>query len=201
MPPRSEAGDVPQWDALFADALGQAGYFTTRQAALRHVSARLLSHHLKSGRLDIAARSIFRFHQFPSEPHDELVPLWLWSGREGLFSHETALALRNLSDVLPVAVSMTLPAPWARRRLKAPQGLVLHFGDVEAEDRAFVGPVPVTGLLRTLNDCASIGVEPQFLRQAVREAVSRGQLLRRDVTRLSPLLQGYVPSAAPKDAT
>ena len=105
MPPRSEAGDVPQWDALFADALGQAGYFTTRQAALRHVSARLLSHHLKSGRLDIAARSIFRFHQFPSEPHDELVPLWLWSGREGLFSHETALALRNLSDVLPVAFS------------------------------------------------------------------------------------------------
>jgi hypothetical protein len=44
---------------------------------------------------------VLRLAQFPPSDHEDLVPLWLWAQKLGVFSHETALFLHDLSDVLP----------------------------------------------------------------------------------------------------
>jgi hypothetical protein len=45
---------------------------------------------------------------------------WFWSGQKGVFSHETALMLHDLSGVLPHEKHMTVPAAWAYLRLQRP---------------------------------------------------------------------------------
>jgi len=46
-------------------------------------------------------RGVYRLEHFPAGEHEDLVALWLWTDRAGVFSHETALALHGLSDTLP----------------------------------------------------------------------------------------------------
>src|SRR6185436_17243547 len=108
----------------------------------------------------------------------------LWSDQAGVFSHETALALHDLSDALPAKVHMTLPGSWHKRRLLVPEGLVLHYADLREADRASYSAVPVTGPLRTLEDCIEANVAPGLVRQAVRQARRRGLLGAKDEARL-----------------
>ncbi len=42
-------------------------------------------------------RGVYRLVHFPVGDHEDLTAVWLWSEREGVFSHETALALHDLS--------------------------------------------------------------------------------------------------------
>ena len=140
------------WDALFEIAQAQAGYFTTRQAAAAGYSPQLLAY-LGSRTLVRIRRGIYRLVHFPASEHEDLVVLWLWSERTGVFSHETALALHDLSDALPGKAHLTVPARWESRRLRVPPGLVLHFAEVEDADRSSYSAVPITAPLRTLMDC------------------------------------------------
>lgn len=131
-----------------------------------------------------ARRGVYRLVHFPASDHEDLVVLWLWSEQSGVFSHETALALHDLSDVLPGKVHLTLPASWHRRRLRAPAGLVLHFADVGDDDRASFSAVPMTAPLRTIRDCIEANVAPSLVRQAILQARRRGLITARDEGRL-----------------
>jgi predicted transcriptional regulator of viral defense system len=121
-------------------------------------------------------RGVYRLVHFPPGEHEDLAVVWLWSDRAGVFSHETALSLHVLSDVLPSRVHLTVPSAWSRRRLRVPQGVVLEYGDVPKEDRTWVGPVQVTTVRRTLADCIAAGVAPDLVRQAMQQAAERGLL-------------------------
>jgi predicted transcriptional regulator of viral defense system len=110
---------------------------------------------------------------FPPGDHEELVAAWLWSDRAGVFSHETALRLHDLSDILPVRLHLTLPSAWRTRRFRVPAGVVLYHADVPATERAWFGAVPATSARRTLNDCAA-SLPPDLLRQAAQQALRRG---------------------------
>jgi hypothetical protein len=68
----------------------------------------------------------------------------------------------------------TLPAAWARRRLRVPRGVRLYFADVAGADLVWVGGVPVTSPLRTLVDCATSAVLPEFIHSAYRQIQQRG---------------------------
>ena len=144
----------PDWDQLFEIAAAQDGLFTTQQAAEAGYSPQLLAHHLGAWRMLRVRRGIYRLIHFPAGDHEELTAIWLWSEHAGVFSHQTALALHDLSDVLPSQVHLTLPAAWHKRRLRVPDGVVLHYGDVPESDRRWFGPVPATAPMRTLQDCA-----------------------------------------------
>src|SRR5439155_558602 len=106
------------------------------------IGTALLAHHASSGRIQHAARGVFRYRQYPPSDREELVPLWLWSARCGVFSHETALSTLGLSDLAPRHVEMTLPASWRQRRVRVPGGLIVHFADVPDSERSVWGPVP-----------------------------------------------------------
>jgi predicted transcriptional regulator of viral defense system len=186
----------PSWDRLYAAASAQDGYFTTQQAAEAGYSSQLLLKHMHAGRVARNRRGVYRFVHFPASDHEELAVVWLWSEREGVFSHQTALALHGLSDVLPGQIHLTLPAEWRRRRFRVPEGVVLHHAGVPPEDRVWFGAVPVTSPRRTLRDCATEAVSPELLRQAARQAIRRGLVVNGELPEVEKALRPFGGVAA-----
>ena len=181
----------PSWDALFEVASAQAGFFSTRQAAEAGYSPQLLQKHLKAGRVAHERRGVYRLVHFPHVEHEELASVWLWSDRAGVFSHQTALALHGLSDVLPARAHLTLPAAWKRRRLTVPDDVLLHYADLTDDARSWFGPVPVTTPARALNECADAGLAPDLLRQAAEQALVRGLVTRAELPEVARALEPF----------
>jgi predicted transcriptional regulator of viral defense system len=181
----------PSWDRLYEVAHGQEGYFTTSEAAGAGFSSQLLLKHRRAGRVSRPRRGVYRLVHFPAGDHEELVIAWLWSAKQGVFSHQTALALHGLSDVLPAKAHLSLPSKWRNRRLRVPPDVVIHHGDVPKSERAWFGGIPATSVLRTLNDCAREKLSPQLLRQAARAALRRGLVARKDLTEVQRALRGF----------
>jgi len=159
----------------------QAGYFTAKDASEAGFSLPLLQHYLTAGRIERSQRGIFRLTNYPPSDEEALVPAWLWSRREGVFSHETALAAHELSDALPAKLHLTVPSAWDARRIKIPRGMVLHYSDIVDQDREWRGPVQLTTPLRTIVDCALAAVAPDLVEQATRQGVRRGLFRRQAV--------------------
>ncbi|MFZ4577662.1 MAG: type IV toxin-antitoxin system AbiEi family antitoxin domain-containing protein [Myxococcota bacterium] len=171
----------PSWNHLFETAAAQDGLFTTEQGAEAGYSPQLLVHYVRTGRVVRLMRGIYRLVHFPAAEHEDLAAVWLWTRRTGVFSHQTALALHGLSDVLPAQVHVTLPRDWRSRRLRVPAGVVLHHADVPQADCTWTGPVPTTAPRRTLEDCANEHLSPELLRQAARQALQRGLVAKGDL--------------------
>jgi predicted transcriptional regulator of viral defense system len=186
----------PSWDRLYQTASAQAGHFTTKQAADAGFSTHLLFKHIRAGRVFRVRHGVYRLVHFPSAEHEELAVVWLWSDRKGVFSHQTALALHGLSDVLPNRIHLTLPAQWSERRLRVPAGVALHYASVPNRDRAWSGPVPITSPRRTLVDCAKDQVSPDLLRQAAQQALRRGLVTRPDLHDVEVALEPFGGLAA-----
>jgi predicted transcriptional regulator of viral defense system len=186
----------PVWDRLYETASVQGGHFTTKQGAEAGYSPQLLLKHLRAGRIVRVRHGVYRLVHFPAAEHEELVVVWLWSERKGVFSHQTALVLHGLSDVLPGRIHLTLPADWRRRRLRVPEDVVLHHAAVPKRDRAWVGAVPVTSPARTLVDCARDQMAPDLLRQAAQQALRRGLAAKSDLHEVEQALQPFGGLAA-----
>ena len=165
---------VPDQNRLFEIAASQQGLFTVPQAAEAGYSSHLLLYHARAGNLQRVQRGIYRLARFPAGEHEDLVSLWLWSRRQGVFSHVTALSLHGLSDAMPASVDMTLQLAARGRRQIVPDKLRLHFADLAQSERAWVGTVPVTSALRTIADCVSSHVAADLVQQAASQAVARG---------------------------
>jgi predicted transcriptional regulator of viral defense system len=181
MPRRSASGAHPAWDRLYESAAAQAGYVTQAQAAEAGYSPQLVAYYVHDGRLERVGRGLLRLVHFPPNDNEDLVILWLWSGKAGVFSHETALMLHDLSDALPAKRHMTVPLAWAKKRLRLPQGLALHFADLPKKARSWVGATPVTTPLRTIVDCQAASVAVDLIRQAIEQGVRRGLFDRSEV--------------------
>ena len=181
----------PNWDLLFETANAQEGYFTTRQAAEAGFSSQLLLKHIRAGRVTRTRRGIYRLVHFPAGEHEELVVAWLWSDEAGVVSHQTALSLHGLSDVLPAHVHLTLPRAWRSRRLRIPDGVVVHHADVSSNDRSWFGSVPTTNPRRTLKDCAREDLSPILLRQAAQQAIRRGLVTRAEIGEVEEALRVF----------
>lgn len=181
----------PNWDLLYETASAQDGYFTTRQAAETGYSSQLLLKHLRAGRAIRIRRGIYRLVHFPAGEHEELVVAWLWSEMKGVLSHQTALSLHGLSDVLPSHIDLTLPLEWQRRRFRIPEGVVLHYSDVSSEECTWYGAVPTTNPRRTLKDCAHGALSPDLLRQAAMQALRRGLVKKEEVSDVQEALGGF----------
>jgi predicted transcriptional regulator of viral defense system len=173
----------PDWDDLYSVAAPQAGLFSLRQAVEAGYSPPLLEYHVGRGRVARVGRGVFRLVHFPASDEEDLVALWLWSERRGVFSHETALRLHELSDVLPAVTHLTLPKEVETRRRRVPAGVELHYQNVNKGDVTWKGPVPLTTALRTVLDCKQAAAAPDILRQATRQGLRRGLFTREALSR------------------
>ena len=181
----------PAWQALYDIAASQEGQFTIRQAAAAGYSRPLLDHHQKAGRIARLRRGVYRLVHFPPGEHEDLVTTWLWSDSKGVISHQTALCLSGLSDLLPSEIHLTLPLNWRHRRFRVPDGVVLHHADVPLAERTWLGAVPMTSVRRTLNDCALAGLSPDLLRQAAQQAVGRGLTTQSELGKVKEALKPF----------
>src|SRR6185437_4905511 len=141
---------------LYAVAESQNGYFTTKQASALGYASNKRIYHLRAGNWIREHRGIYRLAHFPEPDRPDLILWWLWSRDRsdrptGVFSHQTALSLHDLTDTNPAKLDLTVPKHF-RRGVTVPEVLRLHFGDVAAEDREILHGVPVTNALRTILD-------------------------------------------------
>jgi predicted transcriptional regulator of viral defense system len=165
---------------LEAVAYEQGGYFTSEQARAHGVSRQLLNHHVRQGRFERIRRGLYRVRGFPSSQHDEIREKWMAVGAEkAIVSHESALALLELSDNIPDEVHLLVPRRY--RGLRRPPGVVIHtFPDAENVATLRRDGMTVTAPARTLVDAAD-ELQPEQAAMAARQALSRGLLTRRQL--------------------
>jgi predicted transcriptional regulator of viral defense system len=170
----------PDVRGLEAEAYSQSGYFNASQARAHAVSRQLLDHHLRRGRFERVRRGLYRIQGFPRDEHDDMREAWMAVGiTDALLSHESALALLDLSDTIPDAVHLLVPR--RHRGLRRPPGVVVHTRpDSEEIATVWRDGLPLTAPARTLLDVAD-RLQPEQLSMAVRQALRRGLLTREEL--------------------
>jgi len=168
---------TPNHDALFHIAEAQAGYFTTAQARSSGFTRSLLAYHVKRGLFERIGRGVYRLKRFPASPHEDLFAACLRVGPQAVISHDSALALYDLSDLLPAEIHLTVPRTASRRH----QGLRLHTNRLEAREMTHYSGLPVTTVARTIADVANSGLADELVIQAVRQALRLGMTTPEDL--------------------
>jgi predicted transcriptional regulator of viral defense system len=163
-------------EGLYRLAEAQAGYFTAREAVNAGMDRSTLRHHARpGGRYERVRRGLYRLRHFPSSPYEHVTAVWLPLRDAGaVVSHESALELHELSDVIPDAVHLSVPRSERGQRRRA--GVRLHTLNrppEKAEVREIAG-LPVTSPERTIVDALEAGAQPEQIEMAVHEALERG---------------------------
>lgn len=169
--------------ALLEIASRQGGYFTARQARSVGYAYPEQTYHVGHGNWMRVARGVYQLPGHPLTGRDDLIILSLMSadrtGRpQAIFSHETALAIHELSDANPDRIHLTVPSGF-RKRL--PDNVILHRGCVPDQDWEEHEGYHVTTPLRTLLDIADSPSSWPYLNDAVRDALQRGLVRRRSL--------------------
>jgi predicted transcriptional regulator of viral defense system len=163
-------------DALYRTAEVQAGYFTAPQAVDAGMDRSTLHFHARpGGRYERARRGLYRLRHFPSSPHEHVMTAWLpLRGAGAVVSHESALELLGLSDVIPDAVNLTVPR--SERGLRRRDGVRLHTADRPPGPKEIqtIAGLPVTRPERSIVDALDSGAQPEQIELAIGQALERG---------------------------
>jgi hypothetical protein len=171
---------------LFEFAEQQQGFFTTKQAKAAGFAENTHPYHVQVGNWIREHRGIYRLALFPTTDRPDLALWALWSRNrneevEGVYSHQTAIRLYDLSDLNPAKLHMTVPMDF-RRNSDIPGILTLHYADLPDSDLQTAQGFKFTRPLRTVLDLVEAGtVERNFIRQALRQAVERGLITRQQI--------------------
>jgi hypothetical protein len=185
--------------ALFKTAAAQGGYFTAAQALVAGYTYRQQHFHRERGSWLQVDRGLFRLRDFPPGEREDLIRWSLWSRDQkgvpqAIVSHDTALAVHELSDVMPEHIHLTVP-PGFRKRV--PPGCVLHRAALSLDEiESGIGYL-VTTPLRTLLDAADSPLSQEYVNSAVAQALERGLVRRRVLGggRASPRVRGRLDRA------
>jgi len=175
------------FNELYEIADSQSGYFTAKQALAAGYSDRMQTYHVQTGDWIREWRGIYRLHHYPNPRPDDLMLWYLWSAdREGkprgVYSHETALELHELSSWTGARLDMTVPKYF--RRSVVPSQLRFHHADVDSKDVVWMRQLPVTTPIRTILDLVRGGrLQRHHVIEAMHDARRRGLIVQSDLTR------------------
>lgn len=172
------AGRWRSLDLLYELAEEHAGYFTSQQARSSGVAHTMLSYHTARGDLERMAHGVYRLTRYPVHPFGDVIAAVLWAGSDAAASHETALAVYGLAEVMPSVIHLTLPRRFRGERA----GVRVHQAPLPALDVWPWEQVRVTRPERTLLDAART-MDPTLVREAAREALAAGLITRRRLAR------------------
>lgn len=167
----------PDYILLYEIAEAQAGYFTAQQAREVGFSWERLSSNAKRGKFLRVSHGIYRLAQFPSSPFEDLFVAWLRTGPDSVVSHESALALFSLSDVLPSEVHVIVPRTASRRR----RGIRLHTNRLDPDEVTRREGLPVTTVARTIADVIMSGLATEQIHQGIHDAIRLGLTTQNDL--------------------
>ncbi|MFQ5804662.1 MAG: type IV toxin-antitoxin system AbiEi family antitoxin domain-containing protein [Candidatus Methylomirabilales bacterium] len=172
---------------LYQYAVAQAGYFTAAQAREAGYPKQLQYYHVKRGNWVREDRGIYRLWEWPRSSYDDLIRWTLWSRGLGVVSHQTAMAVHEISDLMPAKIHMTVPPGF---RKKPSPVVVLHRGRLAPHEIEQREGFRVTTPLRTLIDAARVAVDPERLSAGIRDAIQKGLLGDRHVEAAAATLRG-----------
>jgi len=182
---------------LFAVAQVQGGFFTAKQAEDAGFDRTHHAYHVRTGTWQREYRGIYRLTRFPMPERPDLILWFLWSRNrddqiQGVYSHQTALSIYDLSDIMPAKLHMTVPNDF-RRSAEIPPILVLHYDNLSADEIEERDGYRVTRPIRTIVDVRG-EVSEDLLSQAFREAKTRGLMTLPDVERYRNRLPRFISS-------
>jgi predicted transcriptional regulator of viral defense system len=167
-------------DRLYEIAETQGGFLSARQAVEAGITRSTLSYHAtEASTLEHFAHGVYRMRRYPTPSHGHVIAGWLALARaEGVVSHESALELLDLADLIVDEVHVTLPR--AKRGLSTPPGVRSHFTSrpISSRHRRKVLGIPVTSVERTVTDLLRRGGWTEQMDLTVRQAVRRGLTTR-----------------------
>jgi predicted transcriptional regulator of viral defense system len=167
--------------ALYEIAAAQGGYFTAAQARQAGYAYSQQHFHVSRGNWLKVDRGLFRLRDFPPGEREDLIRWSLWSRNQkgvsqAVVSHDTALTVHELGDVMPDRVHLTVPKGFRKKVLP---GCVLHKASLAPEKIESRTGYQVTTPLCTLLDVADSPLSQEHLNRAVRDALERGLVRQR----------------------
>ncbi len=158
----------------------QGGYFTAAQALRAGYSYRQQHYHRDRGNWIYVDRGVFRLRDYPDSPHEDLIRWSLWSrNRKGepqaVVSHETALALHELGDLMPTKTHLTVPPGF---RKKVPGGCIIHKAALSPEEIESRPGFFLTTPLKTIQDIAADQASEEVMESVIRDALKKGLVIR-----------------------
>jgi predicted transcriptional regulator of viral defense system len=182
---------------LFAIAESQGGFFTAKQAETAGFDRTHHAYHVQVGNWEREHRGIFRLANFPANERPDLVRWSLWSRDrndqpQGVYSHQTALGIYDLSDLMPAKLHMTVPRAF-RKNSDIPSNLVLHFADLPSKEIVAREGYRVTRPIRAILDLNSANlVSNDILFQAFTEGKAQGVVTIKDIEKYRDQLPGFL---------
>jgi predicted transcriptional regulator of viral defense system len=177
-------------DELVAIAEENDGLLTSKQARNAGILDSVLIRLTQRGRLERAARGVYRIAHYPQSKFSQYREAILWAeasqGPENpdvALSHETAFAIYGISDANPQAVHITVPKAARFRRVK-PKWIAIHRDDLEPLDVTLHEGLPVTSIAKTVTDVLNTTGRIELVRQAVADAKRTGSISSSEATRL-----------------
>ncbi len=174
------------YETVYDLAEGQMGYVTAAQAVAAGMRQPTLVMMAKRGTLERVSRGVYRLVHFPVHPLAQYMQASLWpydrAGRvydrvRGVLSHETALALYEMSDVAPSKVHITVPTDYRVQR-DIPTYLVVHQAVLEPHEISVHEGMPIVSPERAIRDGIAAHLGQALLSQAVDDGLRSGRLTR-----------------------
>ena len=127
------------FDELVALAEEHDGLLTAKQARDAGIADSVLARLTQRGRLERAARGVYRIPHFPSNRFSQYREAVLWAKADDgpknvALSHATALAVYGISDANPALVHITIPRNARLRRVR-PKWVEIHHADLRSRRR------------------------------------------------------------------
>jgi predicted transcriptional regulator of viral defense system len=183
-------------DDLIAIAEENDGLVTSKQAREAGILDSVLVRLAQRGRLERAARGVYRISHYPQARLLQYREAILWAkssqGPDNIaLSHETALIIYGISDANPSRVSLTVPKS-ARLRREQPKWIEIHHGDLQAVDVTLFEGLPVTTVSRTVRDILIASGRTDIARQAIADARKEGHISKLEATRLKRQVERFI---------
>jgi len=174
----------PDRHMLFDFAHLRRGAFTLADARAAGYSRELVHYHAKAGDFVPVGRGVYRLVDYPNSPEDRLADVAAVFGSQAVISHESALSLYEVSDVIARGIHVTIPRE--KRHVRNPfPDVVLHTSKEAIDTRDVVDHhgFRATSLARSIAESARFGTDPKLIRQAIRHGLQREILDLNDLRR------------------
>ena len=162
----------PDYEKLFKIAETQHGYFTTYQASKAGYSRKDVSSLTKRNKFVRVFHGIYRITHYPASENEDLMAAVLKCGPQAVISHDTALAVYQLSDVMPGTIHITIPKNRSRRQ----KGIKYHTSRIAPQETTTFNGLPITTVERSITDVIRNGMDATLIKQAIKQAIKRGMI-------------------------
>lgn len=159
------------------------GLVTAAQAQVAGVRPMALVMMARRGTLERVSHGVYRVVDWPAHPLTQYMQATLWpvdakrppeERTRAVLSHETALALWELSDVSPATVHVTVP-PRYRVRRAVPRWMAVHRMELSADDVTQLEGMPIVTPARAIRDGLTAHMGAALLEQAIDDGVRTGR--------------------------